>query len=233
MYSLILALSMTTTPDAIGGTRAAGCTSTQATATSCYGTVHTRERFRFRERTKSGCAGYQATATFSSCNSSQASATTVAGRGRFRQKSVTHNKGLVIYHTQPPPLAAPVPKQQVTPQPQVVPSNNSASTPDALSEVNTARRFRGLRPYILDAALTRAAERCAAFRAARRIPGHTANDFQFLEPGAFAVAGGADAGGVRPFEPFRACCMYDSYTYAGAARVRGSDGFDYCVIFVR
>lgn len=102
---------------------------------------------------------------------------------------------------------------------------------DALGEVNAARAQRGLRPFIHDPALTRAAEICARLRASHRIAGHTANDFAALEPGVSAAAAGC--GALEPSWGFRSCCMWEHWTYAGAATVVGSDGKMYHHLFVR
>jgi hypothetical protein len=101
---------------------------------------------------------------------------------------------------------------------------------DALASVNAKRAARGLRPYVMCPLLTAAAERAASFRAANLMFGHTANDFSFLE-GTSATAAGCAA---YPIEyGFMSCAMYDSYTYAGAAWVRGRDGKMYCHIYVK
>lgn len=102
---------------------------------------------------------------------------------------------------------------------------------DALDQVNAARARRGLRPYIRDENLFRGALSCARARAANLIRGHTQNDFAYLPPGTSARAGGA--GGLEPSWGFQACTVFDNYTYAGAAWVRGRDGRMYSQIFVR
>lgn len=115
-------------------------------------------------------------------------------------------------------------------------STSSASTvvtvasATALDEVNAKRAARGLRPFVHDPALTAAAERCAAFRAERRLFGHTGNDFGFLG-GARASAAGCAA--YEAHYGWLSCCTYDSYTYAGAAFVVGADGKRYMHLFVR
>lgn len=108
---------------------------------------------------------------------------------------------------------------------------------DALAEVNAKRAARGLRPFAHDPLLTAAAERCAAFRANYRHPngavglfGHTSNDFAFLQ-GASASAAGCAA--YPASYGFLACCVYENYTYAGAASVMGADGRMYHHLFVR
>ena len=107
----------------------------------------------------------------------------------------------------------------------------AAEAGDALEEVNAARAARGLRPFVRDESLTVAARLAASFRAAHRIAGHTDNDFRFLPSGASARAAGC--GALEPSWGFRACCVYESWTYAGAATVRGSDGRLYHHLFVR
>ena len=105
-----------------------------------------------------------------------------------------------------------------------------ATSGAALDEVNAKRAARGLRPFVHDPLLTAAAERCAAFRATQRMFGHTSNDFAFLL-GASASAAGCAA--YPASYGFMACCVYDGYTYAGAATVVGPDGRSYHHIFVR
>lgn len=112
-----------------------------------------------------------------------------------------------------------------------VSSGTPLAASDALGEVNAARAARGLRPYVLDPLLTRAAEAAASFRAAHRIHGHTRNDFAYLPPGSSASAAGC--GALEPSWGWGACCTYDRYTYAGAAVVYGADGRRYMHIFVR
>ena len=101
----------------------------------------------------------------------------------------------------------------------------------AMAEVNAARAARGLPPYVEDPALAAGAQACAAFRAANRIKGHTANDFAFLPPGTLASAGGS--GALAPSWGWASCCTYESWTYAGAAVVMGRDGKRYMQLFVR
>lgn len=102
---------------------------------------------------------------------------------------------------------------------------------DALAEVNAARAARGLRPFVHDPLLARAAELAAGFRAANRIAGHTSNDFAFLPPGASASAAGC--GALDPSWGWGTCCTYDGYTYAGAGFAYGADGKRYMHVFVR
>lgn len=102
---------------------------------------------------------------------------------------------------------------------------------DALDEVNEARRRRGLRPFIRDEGLIAAAKSAAAFRAARRIAGHTSNDFAHLPPGANATAAGCAA--WEPSWGWGSCCWQENWTYAGAAWAMGQDGRRYMHIFVR
>lgn len=134
---------------------------------------------------------------------------------------------------------ATAPTSPVTPStaPSVPPVPDSASKcDDALAEVNAARAQRGLRPYLPDPVLNRAARKCAEWRAARLCEGHCnlpQGDFTFLEP-VYPV--GSCAGGCAAWQPswgFGACAMYDNYTYCGAAWVMGRDGLKYCHLFVR
>ena len=102
---------------------------------------------------------------------------------------------------------------------------------NALAEVNRARARRGLPPYAFDEKLTEAAKRCAAYRAKRRIAGHTGNDFAFLPKGGRATAAGC--GALDDSWGWGSCCTYESWRKAGAAWVRGSDGKRYMHLFVR
>ncbi len=104
---------------------------------------------------------------------------------------------------------------------------------DMLIIVNQQRVRRGLRPFIRDESLFIAARGAARYRATYRISGHVQGgmgDFQFLN-GANASAAGC-AAWPQGME-FGACCVYDQYTYAGAATIVGEDGLCYNHIFVR
>jgi hypothetical protein len=105
-----------------------------------------------------------------------------------------------------------------------------AST-DGLDEVNAVRAARGLRPFVRDNELTRAAAGCADFRAERLIAGHTSNDFTALPSGAYAAATGCAA--WTPDWGWGSCCTYENWTYAGAAWTTGRDGRRYMHLFVR
>lgn len=102
---------------------------------------------------------------------------------------------------------------------------------DALDELNAQRAARGLRPYVRDEGLSKAAIDAATHRAANRISGHTPNDFAFLPRGSHAPAAGCAA--WPQGMGFGSCCCYDDYTYAGAAYAIGSDGLRYMHLFVR
>lgn len=102
---------------------------------------------------------------------------------------------------------------------------------DALDEVNAARARKGLRPFLRDPLLTQGALACARARAARRLHGHTSNDFAYLPAGAIARAGGC--GALDDSWGWGTCCTYERWTYAGAAWVRGADGKRYMQLFVR
>jgi hypothetical protein len=102
---------------------------------------------------------------------------------------------------------------------------------DGLDEVNAQRVARGLRPFIRDEGLTQAAFACAAFRAANGLFGHTSNDFGFVPAGSWASAAGCAA--YPASYGWMSCCVYDNYTYAGAAWVTGRDGKRYMHLFVR
>jgi hypothetical protein len=102
---------------------------------------------------------------------------------------------------------------------------------DGLDEVNAKRAARGLRPFLRDEGLTRAAFACAQFRANNGLFGHTSNDFAFVPAGAFASSAGCAA--YPASYGWMSCCVYDNYTYAGAAYVTGRDGKRYMQLFVR
>ena len=99
---------------------------------------------------------------------------------------------------------------------------------EAIDMVNEQRRQRGLRPYLRDDGLTLAAMRVAQHRAERRITGHV-NDFAFLPAGSNASAAGCAAWS----DGFGACCMFEGWTYCGAAYCVGEDGLKYCHVYVR
>lgn len=102
---------------------------------------------------------------------------------------------------------------------------------DALEEVNALRARHGLPAFQRDDALTLAAARCADFRAGRLLFGHSSNDFQFLPSGCSADAAGCAA--YPAADGWLSCCMFDRYTYGGAAFAVGTDGKRYMHLFVR
>ena len=106
-----------------------------------------------------------------------------------------------------------------------------ATTQQVLDEVNAARATRGLRPFILDENLARAAVACATFRAQHGLDGHTSNDFGFLPAGTQARSAGCAAWPVGM--GWGSCCTYDNYQYAGAGYCIGADGRRYMQLFVR
>src|SRR5207253_2171809 len=107
----------------------------------------------------------------------------------------------------------------------------SASEGDGLDEVNALRAARGLPPFVRDEGLAQAAQACAAFRAANGLFGHTANDFAFVPAGTFARSAGCAA--YPAGDGWLSCCVYDHYTYGGAAWVTGRDGRRFMHLFVR
>jgi hypothetical protein len=102
---------------------------------------------------------------------------------------------------------------------------------DGLAEVNALRAARGLRPFLRDEGLSQAARACAQFRAANGLTGHTSNDFAFVPAGTFASSAGCAAAPAG--FGWMSCCVYENYTYAGAAWVTGRDGRRYMHLFVR
>jgi hypothetical protein len=112
-----------------------------------------------------------------------------------------------------------------------IPTATALASTDGLDEVNAVRAARGLRPFVRDNELTRAAAGCADFRAARLIAGHTSNDFTALPSGAYAAATGCAA--WTPDWGWGSCCTYENWTYAGAAWTTGRDGRRYMHLFVR
>jgi hypothetical protein len=105
---------------------------------------------------------------------------------------------------------------------------------DALAELNKQRQQRGLKPYLKDDGLTKAAFAAASYRAKNHIQGHIPGqhgDFAYLPEGSHADAAGA--GALTPDWGFATCAMYDSYEFAGAAWCMGNDGRKYCHLFVR
>lgn len=101
---------------------------------------------------------------------------------------------------------------------------------NAITQVNSRRLARGLRPFACDEGLTCAAEDAAKYRADRLIEAHTRNDFQFLPKGVKADAAGCAA---WYGDKWGSCCWEDNYRFAGAAWCRGRDGRRYMHIFVR
>jgi hypothetical protein len=61
--------------------------------------------------------------------------------------------------------------------------------------------------------------------------GHTSNDFAFVPAGTFASSAGCAA--AEAGWGWMSCCVYENYTYAGAAWVSGRDGRRYMHLFVR
>lgn len=110
-------------------------------------------------------------------------------------------------------------------------SDPNAAEGDGLEEVNAQRAARGLRPFIRDEGLTQAARACAAHRAEYGIFGHSSNDFAFVPAGTWASSAGCAA--YPASYGWLSCCVYDNYTYGGAAWVTGRDGRRFMHLFVR
>lgn len=121
--------------------------------------------------------------------------------------------------------------ETVDSRPAVVDTSTTGSD-DALDEVNAARAKRGLRAFLPDPLLNKAALACARQRASRFCHGHLPeSDFKYLPDGGDARAAGC--GALEPSWGWGTCCTYENYTYAGAAWVMGSDGRRYMHLFVR
>jgi hypothetical protein len=110
-------------------------------------------------------------------------------------------------------------------------TETSTAAGDGLDEVNAKRAASGLRPFVRDDSLTQAARACAGFRAERGLFGHTSNDFAFVPSGGAATSAGCAA--YPASYGWMSCCVYDNYTYGGAAWVTGADGKRYMHLFVR
>lgn len=157
-------------------------------------------------------------------------------QGRYIDQN-TAVMGSTVLTVNPGSEATPVPAPSAR-----VEENKSTAAPvksatrsdDALDEVNAARAQRGLKPYINDPVLNKAARRCAERRAAILCAGHCPeSDFTYLDP-VYPV--GSCVGGCAAWEPswgWGACATYDNYTYCGAAWVMGSDGRRYMHLFAR
>ena len=140
-----------------------------------------------------------------------------------------------VYESYPsaPSAVTPTGEYVVSYTPAATPGNDAvgSSASDGLDEVNAKRAARGLRPFIRDEGLTQAARACSEFRAANGLIGHTSNDFAFVPAGTSASSAGCAA--YPASYGWMSCCVYDNYTYAGAACVTGSDGRRYMHLFVR
>ena len=84
---------------------------------------------------------------------------------------------------------------------------------------------------VRDEGLTQAARGCAQFRATHGLFGHTSNDFSFVPAGTMATSAGCAA--YPASYGWMSCCVYENFTYAGAAWVTGRDGRRYMHLFVR
>jgi hypothetical protein len=157
-----------------------------------------------------------------------------AEAGPFRRRGYTANSNQsYVPATVSPVMPTSSPGSTVIQVSASTPAGGAASAApgDGLDEVNAQRAARGLRPFLRDDNLTRAAQDCAAFRAQRGIFGHTSNDFAFVPAGSFASSAGCAA--YPASYGWMSCCVYDNYTYAGAAWVTGADGKRYMHLFVR
>lgn len=122
---------------------------------------------------------------------------------------------------------------------------------DGIYELNKQRARHGLRPFIRDENLSRAAKACSIYRAKHRISGHCTyyiqngimyrlSDFYFIPRGTMdisRVTGGCAAWPVGLIlsngDTWGSCAKHDNYTYAGAWYAIGTDGIRYMQLFVR
>ncbi len=116
-------------------------------------------------------------------------------------------------------------------KPVALEKSSASECTDALAEVNAVRAQRGLKPYVNDPELAKAALGAARSRARVLCAGHTQNDFSYLPSGTHAESAGCAA--WEPSFGWGSCCTYDSYIYGGAAWVLGSDGRRYMHLFCR
>ena len=79
------------------------------------------------------------------------------------------------------------PEQSVSQASGTVAASGSACA-EALDEVNTTRAQRGLKPFVHDPELSKAAYAAAQARAASRNAGHTSNDFSYVPSGSSATS---------------------------------------------
>lgn len=133
-------------------------------------------------------------------------------------------------------LPAPLPEAELKVKEKRNKTVIKSRTSAAFEEVNAHRARRGLRPFVWDDGLARAAEKCAAYRAQTFQHGHV-NDFAFLDPGVECAATGAEAGGQSYNAPgtpgWFTCCTEDGYTFAGAGSATDANGQRYMSLFVR
>ncbi len=109
---------------------------------------------------------------------------------------------------------------------------------EALDEVNQLRARHGLRPFIRDDGLTRAAHSASIFRARRQMAGHCPNDFAYVPTDQPTRATAAGCAAWEPSLGWGSCCdgVHTSdggATHAGAAWAWGPDQKRYMHIFVR
>jgi hypothetical protein len=142
-----------------------------------------------------------------------------AGGRRSRQRAAQNN---VVWNSQPVVSSAPA---------SVEATSHLKGSDDALAEVNEARAKLGLRAFVRDPLLTKAALLCAQQRAARNIHGHLPeSDFTYLHQ----VGGQASAAGCGALDPswgWQSCCWQENWTRAGAAWVMGPDNRRFMHIF--
>lgn len=99
-----------------------------------------------------------------------------------------------------------------------------------IEALNRRRARLGLRLVREDKLLSRCAKACAEYRAARRIAGHTPNDFQFLTDGARSNEAGCAA---WPVSMGWGSCLADdpNMSVVGVGWAMGSDGLRYMQLF--
>lgn len=224
MYSVILMTCMSVSPDSasfgnhvLGRSGRSGCGGYQATATSTY------------KESYSGCAGQSGGLLHRLRERRESRSGCNGNYGRSYEESY-HYKIKEHGYPSAPTSTPPPPPANVMPQ--------SHISINGLDQVNNLRAQVGKPPYKYHEGLTLAAQRCAEFRARFCIRGHVSSrglsDYSFLPPGCpLPKATGANFDNMSA--NFNACCVNrkkDNYQYAGCASAQDRYGRWYHSIFV-